>query len=201
MSAAVPLLAERAVYVEDDPVLGRRLWGRGVDPEADCDLLRDWHSRPHVVEFWAMDWPRDWVRDYLQRQCDDRSREPYLGFVDDVPIGYVEVYDPAQDVLGSRGPVRPGDIGAHVLIGEEEHLGRYSVAMGRAVLAFLFRRPDVLRVVGEPDVRNQNFLSLLAFLGFRRECDIDMPDKRAAFVVCERADFERLRTRRRTAEG
>ena len=40
------------------------------------------------------------------------------------------------------------DIGAHVLIGEEEHLGRYSVAIGRAVVRFLFKRPGVLRVVG-----------------------------------------------------
>ena len=63
----------------------------------------------------------------------------------------------------------------------------------------LFKRPGVLRIVGEPDVRNENFLSLLAFLGFRRECDIDLPDKRAAFMVCERADFERLASRRRRA--
>ena len=103
----------------------------------------------------------------------------------------------------------PGDIGAHVLIGEEEHLGRYSVAIGRAVVRmlaergarvvvrFLFKRPGVLRIVGEPDVRNHEFLSLLAFLGFRKAGEIDLPDKRAAFMVCEREDFERLSGRRR----
>jgi hypothetical protein len=61
----------------------------------------------------------------------------------------------------------------------------------------LFARPGVLRVVGEPDVRNENFLSLLAFLGFHRECDVDLPDKRAAFMVCERSDFDRRASRRR----
>ena len=149
------------------------------------------------IQFWAMDWPQDWIRDYLVRQNEDPARSPLLGFVDDVPVGYIEVYDPARDVLGAHAPVLPGDIGAHVLIGEEEHLGRYRVAIGRAVVRFLFRRPGVLRIVGEPDVRNHNFLSLLAFLGFRRAGEIDLPDKRAAFMVCEREDFERLSGRRR----
>ena len=100
-------------------------------------------------------------------------------------------------MLGAHAPVLPGDLGAHVLIGEEEHLGRYSVTLGRAIMRMLFKQPDVLRIVGEPDVRNENFLSLLAFLGFHKECELDMPDKRAAFMVCERADFERLSARRR----
>jgi acetyl CoA:N6-hydroxylysine acetyl transferase len=150
-----------------------------------------------VVEFWDMAWPADWIADYLRRQVEAPGRLPYLGFVDDVPVGYIEVYDPFQDVLGLHAPVLPGDLGAHVLIGEEEYLGRYSVAIGRAVARFLFGRPDVLRLVGEPDVRNQNFLSLLAFLGFRKACELDLPDKRAAFMVCERADFERLAAPRR----
>ena len=185
------------MHGEREPGLDRRLWARPVLPEHDTDLVRAWHHKPHVIEFWAMAWPRDWIHDYLVRQVEDPARSPYLGFVDDVPVGYIEVYDPARDVLGGYAPILPGDLGAHVLIGEEEHLGRYSVALGRAVVRFLFRRPDVRRIVGEPDVRNQNFLSLLAFLGFRKHSEIDLPDKRAAFMVCERADFERLAGRRR----
>ena len=84
--------------------------------------------KPHVVPFWAMDWPEDWIRDYLVRQNEDPARSPLLGFVDDMAVGYIEVYDPARDVLGAHAPILPGDIGAHVLIGDEEHLGRYCVA-------------------------------------------------------------------------
>ena len=51
------------------------------------------------------------------------------------------------------------------------------MAIGRAVVRFLFKRPGVLRIVGEPDVRNHQFLSLLAFLGFRRAGEIELPDK------------------------
>lgn len=192
-----PLLAERAVHSETDPALQRRLWARPIDPQHDTDLIHAWMNRPHVVEFWQMAWPRDWIHDYLAGQVDDPARSPYLGFVDQTPVGYIEVYDPFADVLAAHAPVRPGDLGAHVLIGEEEYLGRFSVAIGRAVARFLFARPSVLRLVGEPDLRNQNFLSLLAFLGFHKECEVDLPDKRAAFMVCERPDFERLAGRRR----
>ena len=65
-----------------------------------------------------------------------------------------------------------------------------------AVNRFLFRRPGVVRIVGEPDVRHHNFLSLLAFIGYRKVAEFDMPDKRAAFMVCERRAFERLTSRR-----
>ena len=196
-SPAVPLLSELTAYAEYEPALDRRLWARPVVPEHDVALICDWMNRPHVAEFWEMAWPSAWIRDYLDRQVEDPARSPYLGFVDDVPVGYVEVYDPHRDVLGAHAPVLSGDLGAHVLIGEEEHLGRYSVSLGRATVRMLFKRPGVLRIVGEPDVRNHNFLSLLAFLGFRKQEEIDLPDKRAAFMVCERADFERLSARRR----
>ncbi|MFT4035931.1 MAG: GNAT family N-acetyltransferase [Patulibacter sp.] len=192
-----PVLPELATYTEHDPALGRRLWSRPVVPEHDTTLMTAWMNKPHVEEFWGMAWPQDWIGDYLRRQVADEARSPYLGFVDDEPVGYIEVYDPARDVLGAHAPVRPGDLGAHVLIGEEEHLGRYSVAIGRAVARFLFNRPGVLRLVGEPDVRNENFLSLLAFLGFTKECEIDLPEKRAAFMVCDKDSFERLASRRR----
>jgi len=199
-AARTELLAERAVYEELDPTIGRRLWGRRVEPDVDTPLVHAWMHKPHVEEFWHMAWPEAWIHDYLARHYEAPDRTAYLGFVDDEPVGYMEVYDPATDVVGTCYAVQPGDIGAHVLIGEEEHLGRLSVALGFAVNRFLFRRPGVQRIIGEPDVRNHNFLSLLAFLGFRKDREIDMPDKRAALMVCERATFERLTSRRHRVE-
>ena len=186
-----------AVHEERDLILGQTIWNRPVDVERDTDLLHRWMNKPHVEEFWAMAWPPDRIREYLQGNDDDATRSAYLGFVDDEAVGYVEVYDPAHDVLGAHYPVQPGDVGAHVLIGEEQYLGRYSVTLGFATNRFPFGDPAVRRIVGEPDVRNHKFLSLLAFLGFRKEAEIDLPDKRAALMVCERAAFERLSTRRR----
>jgi acetyl CoA:N6-hydroxylysine acetyl transferase len=194
---ATPLLEELTLFSEYEPALERRIWMRPIVPAHDTDLMHHWMAKPHVVEYWAMDWPRAHIHDYLVRQVEDAARQPLLGFVDERPVGYVELYDPFRDVLGAHAPVLPGDQGAHVLIGEEEYLGRYSVSLGRVVARYLFGRPGVKRLVGEPDVRNHNFLSLLAFLGFRNHGELALPDKTAAFMVCERADFERLASRRR----
>ena len=194
---AVHVHRELAAFEDDGLLLDRTIWTRLVDPELDTELVHFWMNKPHVEEYWAMAWPADRIRDYLQVHDDDPSRSAYVGFVDDQPVGYMEVYDPVHDVLGAHYTVQPGDVGAHVMIGEQDYLGRYSVALGFAVNRFLFRRPEVRRIVGEPDIRNHKFLSLLAFLGFRKEAELDLPDKRAALMVCERPTFERLSSRRR----
>jgi acetyl CoA:N6-hydroxylysine acetyl transferase len=192
----IELQCERAVYEEHSPARDRTIWLRPVDERSDTVLVHSWMHKPHVEEYWAMAWSLDRIGDYLRHQRGTPTRAAYIGFVDDQAVGYLEVYDPAHDVLGAHYPVQAGDVGAHVLIGNEDYLGRYSVSLGRAVTRFLFLDPAVGRIVGEPDVRNHSFLSLLAFLGYRKEAEIDLPDKRAALVVCERDAFERLSSRR-----
>ena len=199
-AATVHLLRERAVYEEAGSSRNRVIWTRPVDPGLDVELVHLWMHEPEVERYWEMAWPADRIADYLRRHEDDPHREAFVTFVDDTPVGYLEVYDPAHDVLGSAYAVEPGDLGAHVLIGDQDFRGRFSVSLGLATNRFLFGRPGVQRIVGEPDVGNHNFLSLLAFLGFRKDAEIDLPDKRAALMVCDRATFERLssRTRRRS---
>ncbi|MGH9212038.1 MAG: GNAT family N-acetyltransferase [Acidimicrobiales bacterium] len=192
---------ERAVYEEHSPARNRTIWVRPVDVTHDTGLVHLWMHKPHVEEYWAMAWPPEEIAAYLRRHDDEPTRSSYVGCVDDDAVGYLEVYDPAHDVLGGHYPVQAGDVGAHVLIGSEDYLGRYSVSLGRSVTRFLFQDPRVRRIVGEPDVRNHNFVSLLAFLGYRKEGELDLPDKRAALMVCERDVFERLGTRRRRPPG
>ena len=193
------LLRERAVYEEVGATRDRVIWTRPVDPELDVELVHLWMHEAEVERYWEMAWPVDRIADYLRRHDADPHREAFVTFVDETPVGYLEVYDPAHDVLGSVYAVGPGDLGAHVLIGDKDFRGRYSVSLGLATNRFLFGRPGVRRIVGEPDVGNHNFLSLLAFLGFRKVAEVDLPDKRAALMVCDRPAFERLssRTRRR----
>jgi RimJ/RimL family protein N-acetyltransferase len=152
---------------------------------------------PEVVKYWDMAWPAERIAAYLAEHHADPHREAYLTFVDETPVGYLEVYDPAHDVLAAHYPVQPGDVGAHVLIGDKDFRGRYSVSLGLATNRFLFGQPGTARIVGEPDVRNHNLLSLLVFLGFHKAGEIDLPDKRAALMLCERATFERLSSRPR----
>ena len=188
---------DRAVYEERSRARRRVIWTRPVDAEADLALIHGWMQEPEVARYWEMAWPIEKIAEYLHQHDHDPHRDNYVTYVDDTPVGYLEAYDPAHDILGSRYEARPGDLGAHVLIGDPGFRGRYSVSLGLATNRFLFGRPGVERVVGEPDADNHNFLSLLAFLGFRKVGEIDLPGKRAALMVCERSDFERLSSRPR----
>lgn len=195
--AGVHRLRERAVFEERSPGRDRVIWTRPVDPVLDVELVHRWMHEAEVERYWDMAWPAERIAGYLRDHDADPHREAFVTFVDDVPVGYLEAYDPAHDVLASVYDVQPGDVGAHVLIGDPGFRGRYSVSLGLATNRFLFGRPGVERIVGEPDVGNHNLLSLLAFLGFRKEGEVDLPDKRAALMVCDRATFERLSTRPR----
>lgn len=191
----VHLLRDRAVYSEEARTRARVIWTRPVDASLDVDLVTTWMHEPEVETYWAMAWPASRIADYLAGHDADPHRDAFVTFVDDTPVGYLEAYDPAHDVLGAHYPVLPGDVGAHVLIGDKDFRGRYSVSLGLATNRFLFGRPGVERIVGEPDLRNHNLLSLLAFLGFHKEAELDLPDKRAALMICDRATFDRLTTR------
>jgi RimJ/RimL family protein N-acetyltransferase len=190
-------LRDRAVYQERSPTRSRVIWTRPVDPALDVELIHGWMHEPGVVRYWDMAWPAGRIARYLGDHDADPHRDAFVTFVDDTPVGYLEAYDPAHDVLGAHYPVAAGDVGAHVLIGDPDFRGRYSVSLGLATNRFLFGRPGTRRIVGEPDVRNHNLLSLLAFLGFHKAAELDLPDKRAALMLCDRTTFERLSTSRR----
>jgi acetyl CoA:N6-hydroxylysine acetyl transferase len=188
--------AARIAHEEVDTARRRRTVLRIVDPAGDVDLVHHWMHQAHVEEFWRMAWTPEAIGAYLRQQEDDPHRTALIGWVNDEPIGYLEVYDPAHDVLGQHYEVEPGDVGVHVLVGEERNLGRFTVSLGVSIMRYLFRPPEVQRVVGEPDARNHRMLTLLTFLGFSRLGEIELPDKRAALVVSDRGNAERLSGRR-----
>lgn len=183
------------VYEELHPILRRHLAVRPLSVAADCDLVHSWMNRPHVAEYWEMAWPKDRIRGYLQDQVENPDRCPYIGQLEGESIGYLEMYDPVHDVLGDHYDVQEGDIGMHVLMGEERHLRRYTLSLGATVNRFLFSHPPVRRVVGEPDVENRKMLSLLTFLGYEKQAVLSLPGKTAALIVCERDRFFQVQRR------
>jgi acetyl CoA:N6-hydroxylysine acetyl transferase len=174
------------------PGRGGRAAFRPLDPQADLDLVHGWMHQPHVVPYWRLDVSRAELAAYLHRAADDHHQQVLLGCVDGEPVSYWEVYWAARDPLARHYPAEAADQGVHLLVGPPERTGR---GLGRAlvevVVAWLFaREPATRRVVAEPDVRNARMLGVFQRCGFRRAGELDLPDKRAALMVCTRQDFQ-----------
>jgi hypothetical protein len=65
----------------------------------------------------------------------------------------------------------------------------YTTAVMDAVLARLFSRPEVERVVVEPDVRNTRIHALNERLGFQPAGTVALPDKEALLSFCTRSGY------------
>ncbi|MEV7195590.1 GNAT family N-acetyltransferase [Streptomyces sp. NPDC093510] len=200
----VALLAEgdrRAAAVEDDLLDGVGGWGPAttaagvfhlvpVRLERDLPLISRWMNDPAVAAFWELAGPEDVTAAHLRRQLDGDGRSvPCLGVLEGTPMSYWEIYRADLDPLARHYPSRPHDTGIHLLIGSVANRGR---GLGTSLLRtvadlVLDHRPSCARVVAEPDLRNTPSVSAFLSAGFRYFAEVDLPDKRAALVVRDRA--------------
>ncbi|PWI45184.1 GNAT family N-acetyltransferase [Streptomyces sp. ICBB 8177] len=203
-SAAAP--AEPPDPGGDDPLDGVAGWGPATTPlgafhlvpvevERDLALLTGWMNDPAVAEYWHLAGPPGTTEAHLRAQLDGDGRSvPCLGVLDGTPMSYWEVYRADLDPLARYYPARPHDTGLHLLIGRIADRGRGTGAVLLRAVAdhVLDRRPSCARVVAEPDLRNT--ASVAAFLagGFRFALETELPDKRAALMIRERALRELL---------
>jgi RimJ/RimL family protein N-acetyltransferase len=200
---------ERKGAAETDPVapvgddlLGRvGGWGPTATPvgvfhlvpvrvERDLPLITRWMNDPAVAEFWELEGPESVAEGHLRLQLDGDGRSvPCLGVLDGTPMSYWEIYRADLDLLARHYPARPHDTGIHLLIGGVANRGRgLGSTLLRAVADLVLdKRPSCARVVAEPDLRNTPSVSAFLSAGFRFSAEVDLPDKRAALMVRDRA--------------
>ncbi|ETW24255.1 GNAT family N-acetyltransferase [Mycobacterium gastri] len=161
---------------------------RPLEPDHDLDVVHSWMNDPEVARFWRKPWPRVHIAAYLRRQHRSAHSEPYLGLLNGVAMSYWELYRADLDPLAQHYPARQHDAGVHMLLGPAEYRGRrLAVDLLRAVSTWqLGADPHAARVVAEPDVDNVRMIRALEHAGFRRIADMNLPDKRAALMVCDR---------------
>ncbi|WP_411107468.1 GNAT family N-acetyltransferase [Streptomyces sp. cmx-4-9] len=191
----LPLLAEADLL--DSPAA----WGSAatplgrfrlepVRPGRDLELLTGWMNDPEVAAYWELAGPAAVTAAHLRSQLDGASSSvPCLGLLDGTPVSYWEIYRADLDPLSRYYPARPHDTGIHLLVGDGTHRGRgLGTALLRAVTDLVFaHRPRCTRVIAEPDIRNTPSVSAFLNSGFRCAAEIDLPEKRAALMVRERA--------------
>ncbi|MGX1880311.1 GNAT family N-acetyltransferase [Streptomyces sp. NPDC055287] len=158
--------------------------------ERDVPLVSRWMNDPAVAAFWELAGPEDVTADHLRTQLDGDGRSaPCLGVLAGVPMSYWEIYRADLDPLARHYPARPNDTGIHLLVGGVADRGRgLGTTLLRAVAdVVLDHRPACARVVAEPALRNTPSVSAFLGAGFRFSAELDLPDKRAALMVRDRA--------------
>ncbi|MET8409901.1 GNAT family N-acetyltransferase [Streptomyces sp. NPDC005195] len=185
----------------DDLLGGIGDWGPTATPvgtfqlvpvrvERDLRLVTRWMNDPAVSAFWELAGPESVTEEHLNRQLDGDGRSvPCIGLLEDTPMSYWEIYRADLDQLARHYPARPHDTGIHLLIGGVAHRGHgLGSALLRAVADLVLdRRPACARVVAEPDLRNIPSVSAFLSGGFRFSAEVELPGKRAALMMRDRA--------------
>ena len=130
----------------------------------DLELLRRWDEQAHVV---ASDPNDDWGWETeLARQPD--WREQLIAELDDRPVGFVQIIDPAREDSRYWGDVPANLRAVDIWIGEEADLGKgYGTAMMRLALERCFAAPGVVAVLVDPLAANSRAHRFFERLGFR----------------------------------
>ncbi|MFC8229334.1 GNAT family N-acetyltransferase [Streptomyces sp. NPDC057287] len=166
-----------------------------VEAGRDLALISRWMNDPAVAAFWELAGPESVTAAHLRHQLAGDGRSvPCLGVLDGSPMSYWEIYRADLDPLARHYPARPHDMGVHLLIGGVGNRGRGigSVLLRAVSDLVLDNRPPCGRVVAEPDLRNTPSVSAFLSAGFRFCGEVDLPDKRAALMVRDRAHRDHL---------
>ncbi|MFE0698710.1 GNAT family N-acetyltransferase [Streptomyces sp. NPDC058872] len=148
---------------------------RPVDPEGDAPLIHGWVNEERA-RFWGMlGTTLEQVREVYGHLDSLTTHHGYLVDRDGEPVALLQTYDPAADRVGECYPVRPGDIGLHLLIApglapEPGFTGRLLIA----IVAFSFK--DHHRIVVEPDAANEKAVARMRRAGFELGPEVVLPE-------------------------
>lgn len=130
----------------------------------DLDLLRRWDEAPHVI---AADPHDDWNWE-VELARNPEWREQLVAEVDDVPIGFVQIIDPAREDSHYWGDCPDSLRAIDIWIGEAGRLGRgFGTRMMTAAIERCFEHPSVQAILIDPLASNARARRFYERLGFR----------------------------------
>jgi aminoglycoside 6'-N-acetyltransferase len=136
---------------------------------ADLSRLRYWDSKAHVIAATGADDSYDWASE-LPR--DVPWREFLIAEIEGVPIGIVQVIDPADEESHYWGEIERNLRAIDIWIGEEADLGRgYGTQMMTLALDRCFGDSAVKAVLIDPlasNIRAHRFYERLGFVAVER---------------------------------
>ncbi|MEU0599128.1 GNAT family N-acetyltransferase [Streptomyces sp. NPDC006393] len=170
-----------------------------LDPYADAGTVHRWVSEERAA-FWGMTGlTRSQAADVYAHMDTLDTHHAFLVVKDGIPAALLQTYEPEADRVSECYPVRPGDIGVHLLLapaGADGHRPGWTAALLRAVLTHLLLGLDRRRIVVDPDVRNDKAIARFLRQGFERGPvvvlpeidlpDVYLPEKRAQLAFLSR---------------
>ncbi len=130
----------------------------------DLKLLQHWDEQPHVI---ASDPNDDWDWEYeLKREPE--WREQLIAIVDNIPIGFIQIIDPAKEETHYWGEIEDGKRAIDIWIGEASYLGKgFGTEMMKLALNRCFQDATVKAVVIDPLSTNTKAINFYKRIGFQ----------------------------------
>ncbi|WP_206815011.1 GNAT family N-acetyltransferase [Chroococcus sp. FPU101] len=131
---------------------------------ADLELLRHWDEQPHVIESDPND---DWGWEVeLGRNPD--WREQLIAELEDRPIGFIEIIDPAREEEHYWGEVAADLRAIDIWLGDEGDLGKgYGTKMMQLAIKRCFADSSVSAILVDPLASNHRAHHFYERLGFQ----------------------------------
>lgn len=163
---------------------------RAVKYPEDMPLLYKWMHAEHVVEQWQLHLPMPQLRVHFEKMLADDHQRLYIVLCEDVPIGYVEIYEAARDRLSHYYKAKESDMGWHLLLGDTVVVGKgYLKPIVMMLSKFIFEHTAAKKIVGEPDSKVEAYKWVADGFAYQLQRLIDMPEKKASLYFCNRDEF------------
>ncbi len=131
--------------------------------EGDITLLAQWFKQPHIAQWWPTESTLDnqsLHNKYLKKITS--HGQAFIVYLGDRPIGYIQCYLADKEFDHETW-------GIDQFIGEADYLGKgYGTQMVKSFVALLFNKPNIKRVIVDPDPKNARAIRCYEKAGFRK---------------------------------
>lgn len=151
---------------------------------SDLDLLCKWFEKPHVLEWWYDCLTPEEIKTKYGKRIGDDVVSPYIAYLDDKPIGYIQYYWASKVGDGWWPNEDEGTVGIDQFIGEEHYINKgYGTLLLKEFIEFLFANPAVKKIITEADPNNLRAKRCYEKSGFHEVGLIDTPDGQSILMA------------------
>lgn len=155
----------------------------------DLDLLCVWFEKPHVNEWWSDHLSRDGIIEKYSNRIGDKVVCPYIVYVDDKPIGFIQYYWANKAGCGWWKDADAYTVGLDQFIGDDNYINKgYGTMMLKSFVAWLRKNVDVKRIIIDVDPNNHRAKRCYQKAGFRDVGITHTPDGEAMLMEMRLSD-------------